>query len=478
MFRTILRTSLRPSRGMRILEARRLSTQASSNLIGYSPMAPSTPLGSTDDSKRIPTAREVAAIGGVWAPTSSKRDKLNEYRLELKVGQTTLDDAATDEQKLDLYLADGINEIVKAAESRTAESVEVKEFIKWLDSTENDLPQDLAPVQFEQFLTSIASKIDSMFVGIPKDRYLKEVRDFMVELKDDDSFQTFLAVSDKGDTMTAFQACVLRYRLHLIKAAAEHVKANWTKLVTLTSGDTDRAAVKGETVQPIASTLPRDAVKAVILEFAKGDCSTRFDALWNLFDKDKDGLLDASEVSDAAYLTVVPVGIALNTFMAEVIAARPVRQPMDVDDESARKLGFLARRRESSQAKRMKKYMAAAAKYHFENELEMPHRLRCIYAWANKAHQDNKIDHVHIDTGIGGRKRYVELTPKIALPEFREVQQEHFPHLDRIGEEMIKSFRDDLLVEQGKGRQSTELQWNTLYFMGVVCVADACIYYI
>ena len=126
--------------------------------------------------------------------------------------------------------------------------------------------------------------------------------------------------------------------------------------------------------------------------------------------------------------------------------------------------------------------MTAAIKYNFEDDLEMPHRLRCIYAWANKGHQDNKMDNVHIDTGLRGRKRYgVELTPKISLLEFREVQQEHFPHLDRISEEMMKSFRDDLLVEQGKCRQSgTEVQWNTLYFMGagVVRVVDVCIHYV
>ena len=41
----------------------------------------------------------------------------------------------------------------------------------------------------------------------------------------------------------------------------------------------------------------------------------------------------------------------------------------------------------------------------------------------------------------------------------------------------MKSFRDALLVEQGKGRQSTELQWNTQYFTEVECVVDVCVYY-
>jgi hypothetical protein len=477
MLRRIVVTS-GPFRSMRVLEMKFLSSQASANLLGYNPMTPTTPGSEAGDSTRIPTAKEILAIGGVWAPISSKKEKLNELRLELQEGQKSLDDAATDEQKLDLYLADGMHEIVKAAEQRATNSEAVMGFVEWLDSKENDLPADLAQVQFELLLTSAASKIDSMFNGIPKDRYLKEVRDFMGERKDDADFEAFLAVAEKGDTMTAFDTCVLRYRFHLIKAAAEHLKASWSKLVAVTNADTDRAAVKGETVQPKASTLSRDALKAVLVEFATGDCSSRFHALWNLVDKDNDGLMDAPEVSDVAYYSVVPVGMALKTFFDEVLDARPVRQPLDVDEENRKKPGLWARRRETSQKKRLKKYMAAAIKYQFEDELEMPHRLRCIYAWANKAHQDNKIENVHIDTGLGGRKRYVELTPKISLPEFREVQQEHFSHLDRIGEEFISSFRDYLLVEQGKGRQRTDLQWNTIYFLALVCVVDAGIYFI
>jgi len=47
----------------------------------------------------------------------------------------------------------------------------------------------------------------------------------------------------------------------------------------------------------------------------------------------------------------------------------------------------------------------------------------------NEKHQGNKLDSVLVeDEGWTGRKRYVELSPKISLPEFREVQQEHFTH--------------------------------------------------
>lgn len=441
-------------------------------------MAPSTPTGSPGEMSKIPTAKEVTSMGGVWAATSAKRDKLGEIRVAMLGTHDSLDDAATEEQKLDLYLAEGMNEIVKAAEKEATESEAMKEFLEWLDSDENDLPEDLAQVQFETLLTSTASKIDSTFNGIPKDRYVKDVRDFMVEPDNEDGFDTFLAATENGDTLTAFQTCVLRYRLHMVKAAAEHLKQNWAKLVTLTNGDTDRAAVKGESVEPKAATLSRDAVKAVLVEFAKGNCSTRFDALWNLVDRDQDGLLDEPEVTHVANFSVVPVGLTMKAFLEEAIAARPIRQAIDADEEDKTKPGFWARRREASQTKRLKKFMDSSVKRQFEDELEMPHRLRIIYAWANKAHQDNRIDRVHIDTGLGGRKRFVELAPKMSLPEFREVQKEHFAQLDKISEEMIKSFREELWMQQGSARESTELQWNTLYFMGAVCVIDIGIYFV
>ena len=114
---------------------------------------------------------------------------------------------------------------------------------------------------------------------------------------------------------------------------------------------------------------------------------------------------------------------------------------------------------------------------HFDVEVETPHRLRCIYAWAEKEHQNNRIDSVHIESGtIAGRKRYVELAPKISLEEFRSEQQEHFSHLDRVGEEILSSFREDLLVDQGKGRQNKQERRDMLLFLGAVSAVDAVIW--
>jgi hypothetical protein len=110
---------------------------------------------------------------------------------------------------------------------------------------------------------------------------------------------------------------------------------------------------------------------------------------------------------------------------------------------------------------------------HFLDEVEMPHRLRCIYAWANKGHQGNKIDSVLVDeSGWTGRKRYVELNPKIFLPEFREVQREHFGHLDLVGQEFVKSFREELWIDQGKRRNRKKLMRNSALFLAAVGSTD------
>jgi hypothetical protein len=86
--------------------------------------------------------------------------------------------------------------------------------------------------------------------------------------------------------------------------------------------------------------------------------------------------------------------------------------------------------------------------HHFCDQVETPHRLRCIYAWADKSHQSNKLDSIVVDSSddwgaassIVGRKRYVELLPKISYTEFRNEQANHFLHLDKIGEEIVMNF--------------------------------------
>ena len=112
----------------------------SDNLLGYSPMSKPNPtatvtLANSDDDKtssnekekRIPTSQETTA-GGVWAPTSAKRDKLAELNIALEEGQDTLDDAATPLEKQDLYLADGLKYICKVSDSIAATGEDSDDF--------------------------------------------------------------------------------------------------------------------------------------------------------------------------------------------------------------------------------------------------------------------------------------------------------------------------------------------------------------
>ena len=61
---------------------------------------------------------------------------------------------------------------------------------------------------------------------------------------------------------------------------------------------------------------------------------------------------------------------------------------------------------------------------------------------------------------------------KISESEFRKVQEIHLTHLDRIGVEILNSFREDLWVSQGKRRERKELVWHSFLFLTGVSVID------
>jgi hypothetical protein len=278
----------------------------------------------------------------------------------------------------------------------------------------------------------------------------------------------------------------------LARAAADTLLESTKKLTTLPDQDTDRAAVSGVTFTGHIETLPRDNLLAVLQTHLTGACQDRIEALWKLMDRDDDGLLDKTEMEQVAELTVVPVRKALAELMQEALEKPSAwASPEQWLSSDAVPTGWRQRRREKKHKKRLIKTFQKTLKSHFEVELEMPHRLRCIYAWANKAHQNNKVDSVLVDNAghaaavdaenkdqtekgswLTGRKRYVELHPKIALSEFREVQKEHLLHLDGVATEYLNSFRDDLLVQQGKGRENQELLRDCAAFFTVVCVID------
>ena len=448
----------------------------SDRMLGYNPMAQPSPADSTSAAATMPTAKDVTTAGGVWAPTSAKRDKISELLLALEEGQSTLDDAATPEQKLDLYLADGLTVIVKTAERDSSDSTVVQDVDTWMGEKARNLPEDLHKVQCESYLREVSRKAASLALEYPPERCLRNVRDFFEWTPTENETQLR---GDMSSVEQAFKDCVMRYRLDLLQAAADNLLESWGVLTKVSDADIDRAAVQGIALDPQASTLPLSKLNNVLKAFVGGTCGERVAAMWDLMDRDNDGLLDESEMDRVAYLVVAPIERSLRMLFQDALQAYPVRACLEslgsdpqISELSAKK-GWRERRREKRTEKRLQRIFSDTLKTHFTDEVEMPHRLRCIYAWANKAHQDNKIDSIHVEsTDWGSRRRYVELQPKISLAEFQEVQREHFTHLDRVGQELVKSFRENLLVDQGKGRQKRELKRDCLIFLTAVSVID------
>lgn len=443
-------------------------------------MAQPSPSSSASAAAKMPTSQDVTTSGGVWAPTSAKRDKMSELLLALEDGQITLDDAATPEQKLDLYLADGMNAIVKAAErdaSPKALGPVVQDIESWMDEKARGLPEDLHQVQWESYLREVSRKASEYASEYPSGRCLRSIRDFYEWKPSENETEPECKLTRLIEQL--YEESVILYCLYLLQAEAEQLLGSWDILTKVSDADIDRAAVKGVSLNPQASTLPLSKLNDVLRSFVDGTCEEKVAATWNLMDRDDDGLLEESEMDQVAYLVVSPIENSLQTLFQAAVEAYPVRASLDSldktgkDSESLPKKGWRASRRERRTVKHLQKIFSNTLKTHFRDEVEMPHRLRCIYAWADRAHQDNKIDSVHVESSDwGSRQRYVELQPKISLKEFQTVQKEHFTHLDRVGQELIKSFRENLLVDQGKGRQNSELKRDCVAFLAAVSVVD------
>lgn len=475
-------------------------------------MAPSipnqgfVPKGDESDSsvRRIPTAQDVTTTGGVWAPTSAKRDKLGELRVELEEGQESLDDAATSEQLLDLYLADGIRLIAQTTDqvpaileesgAITTSTAPILDFSEWLLQQQKQFPEFCYnESQLVEQLTIVSDHIAKILTDLPPGRSLTQVRDFFDPSDTKPEDWATVSFDESSNELTLeltkqdkeFEHAVLRFRFLLAKAAVDHLLTSnsaWKILATLSDGDIDRAAVKGEPSAPQVVSIAK--LFRYIFSHAADTCSARVDAAWSLLDRDNDGLLDESEMNNVVILCLAPVQVALQALMEEALDASPVRDHLPPlhnatnssehpqEQSKQRRPGWRQRRREAKVKKGLLKTFQNSVKNHFEDEVEIHHRLRCIYAWADKEHQGNKLDSVLVDEGWTGRKRYVELAPKISLAEFREVQQEHFRHLDRIGKEIVYSFREDLWVQQGRERQNRELMRDCLTFLTVVSIAD------
>lgn len=278
--------------------------------------------------------------------------------------------------------------------------------------------------------------------------------------------------------MTPFWDSVARFRLLLAKSAIEQVLNSWKILTTVSDADIDRKATQGVALEPELDTVSLSKVVAFLQQNVSSSCSDRVTAAWDLMDRDQDGSLDQEEMHRVVHLCLDIETKAMTTLFEETLDAFPVRAPLSAiesdDEDVAPPKGWRQRRAEKKTKKRLTKLFQQSCKKHFVVEVELNHRLRCLYSWANKADQGNQLKSILVDeqTGWTGRKRYVELSPKISEAEFREVQEIHFKHMGRLGDELATSFREDLWVLQGKRRERNDLLRNSFLFLAGVSVID------
>ncbi len=299
----------------------------------------------------------------------------------------------------------------------------------------------------------------------------------------------------------AFSSSTQLYRALLLRATAQTLIENWDVITRVTSGDIDRAAVSKTAIPFQRNSVSTENIKKIFEAYDNKPCSEWVQSWWTLIDHDEDGLIDEEEMNKCIDLAIKPVHTALSELVYMALEVCPVRTAgvgdawflggskfLDISStadnnselNSSKKISWRNRRKELKARNELTKTFQATLARHFRDQAEMPHRLRCIYAWADKLHQNNKIDSIIVDgsddwgaaSSIVGRKRYVELLPKISYPEFRKEQARHFPQLDKIGEEIAVSFKEDLWVLQGKRRQNKELRRDSLFFLLGVGLVD------
>ena len=322
--------------------------------------------------------------------------------------------------------------------------------------------------------------------------------------------------------------CSEYFRILLLQSCLLQLSTQWDDLTKISDADQDRAATKGETISPLEH-INVIALHGVLEAFGTKGCVERTESLWKLMDRDGDGLLDQVEMDQVVHMSLKPVEVAVRAFVEDCIEVWPLRGgfPLLGDDSSSSFAGaageevsldvnananvekgrykkWKEERTEKKAKKVLLKLLDGTIKRHFDVDVEIPHRLRCCYAWADKKHQDGNVQSVLVENTDSGastsgdsststdaatanasggasagfltaRKRYVELDPKIAYDEFRDVQKDNFPHLDRIAQELCIGFKEEVWILQGKGRQDAETRKEALAFLGVVSLIDMAI---
>ena len=454
----------------------------------------------------------------------------------------TLDLAADAQEKLDLEFADGLKMVAKFVDDGVKISATInglsgvaalgEEATKAADNLFRLLDSVSAAeegIQKSEFEATMHEAIRILSAGLPPDPnhkkpvagtldasnplcYMRQFVEDLVENKDDktcEDREVEEEINRLNDIVArAFSSSTMIYRTLLLRACAQTLLENWDKLTTITSGDIDRAAVSKTSLPPHRTTVNAKNIPKLFDAYANGSCNEWVQSWWNLIDDDGDGLIDEEEMNSCVNLAMKPAHMALLDVVYLSLEVCPLRTfgsadtnawflgGEDISDISAtgggtdppaasssdpvRKFAWRNRRRELKARGALAKTLRATLGRHFRDQVEAPHRLRCIYAWADKSHQNNKLDSIVVDSNDDwgaasssvGRKRYVELHHKISYPEFRKEQARHFPHLDKIGEEIAMSFKEDLWVMQGKRRQNRELRQHGVLFLFGISLVD------
>jgi hypothetical protein len=277
-----------------------------------------------------------------------------------------------------------------------------------------------------------------------------------------------------------FAECCEYYRILLLEACINYLLTKWDDVVKVVDADKDRAAATGILLN-VPETVSVGDLHRVLEAFGKHGCEERVSALWNLMDHVVDGLLNQIEMEEVVKMSIQPVEDALTAFVKDCVHVWPLRCPPpnlpitgshredeimmhDNERNKGRYRKWKDQRNEKKAQEIFLKLLKKTIKRHFEIDVEVAHRLRCCYAWAEKEHQGGKVTSILVDNSndtmegengnassnagdsggrgffASGRKRYVELDPKISYQEFREVQKDIFQHLDRVSEELCNGF--------------------------------------
>ena len=432
----------------------------------------------------IPTERDIAMAGGVFSLTSAKRDKLGELKGKLKDDHWSLDDMATNDELLDLHLADGIMLVTKTTDfaKDNNNNAQLKELSEWLDDQEGGaVDRTTLGIRLE----AVRAKVEGLLETVPSDRCLRNVRDFLDPTDLSEILKDYNGTDNPFTVETPesshFWDSVTRYRLLLTKSAIDHVLDSWEMFTTVSDMDVDRAAAEGISLESELDTVDGDKILSLLQACMTKSCSDRITAAWDLMDRDEDGSLDQDEMHKVVHLCLTIEVDAVKQLFEESLEAYPVRAPLDdltttssEEDTPQPKKGWRQKRAEEKVQKKLSKMFIKSCSKHFDVEVEINHRIRCIYAWANKDDQGNQVKSVVVgeQAGWSGRQRYVELSPKISEAEFREVQCLHFRHADKFGSEILGSFREDLWVLQGKRRERKDLYKNSFLFLAGVSAVD------